>query len=113
MPDFLECRNGKVWPNDRPGLGVSIDERQLTFIEAMTEAAPGARQRRLDGSLTQSPTGTVRPWAALPNRSAIAQFSFRVAGIDPCAGDPGARAIRVHNRSAGPRRRCALLFFQH
>jgi L-alanine-DL-glutamate epimerase-like enolase superfamily enzyme len=52
MPDFLECRNGKVWPNDRPGLGVSIDERQLTFIEAMTEAAPGATQRRLDGSLT-------------------------------------------------------------
>src|SRR6266545_5046678 len=41
MPEFLECKNGKVWPNDRPGLGVSIDEKQLTFIEAMTEAAPG------------------------------------------------------------------------
>jgi len=52
MPEFLECRNGKVWPNDRPGLGISVDERQLTFIEAMTEAAPGASQRRLDGSLT-------------------------------------------------------------
>jgi galactonate dehydratase len=21
MPEFLECRNGKVWPNERPGLG--------------------------------------------------------------------------------------------
>jgi galactonate dehydratase len=52
MPEFLECRNGKVWPNDRPGLGVSVDEKQLTFIEAMTEAAPGPTQRRLDGSLT-------------------------------------------------------------
>ena len=52
MPEFLECRNGKVWPNDRPGLGVSIDEKQLTFIEAMTEAAPGVTQRRPDGSLT-------------------------------------------------------------
>jgi galactonate dehydratase len=52
MPEFLECRNGKVWPNDRPGLGVSIDEKQLTFIEAMTEAAPGVTHRRPDGSLT-------------------------------------------------------------
>jgi len=52
MPEFLECRNGKVWPNERPGLGVSVDEKQLTFVEAMTEAAPGPTQRRPDGSLT-------------------------------------------------------------
>jgi L-alanine-DL-glutamate epimerase-like enolase superfamily enzyme len=52
MPEFLECRNGKVWPNDRPGLGVSVDEKLLTFVEAMTESAPGSTQRRLDGSLT-------------------------------------------------------------
>jgi hypothetical protein len=31
---------------------VSIDEKQLTFIEAMTEGAPGVTQRRPDGSLT-------------------------------------------------------------
>jgi galactonate dehydratase len=52
MPEFLEFRNGKVWPNDRPGLGVSVDERRLTFVEAMTEGAPGSTQRRPDGSLT-------------------------------------------------------------
>jgi L-alanine-DL-glutamate epimerase-like enolase superfamily enzyme len=52
MPEFLECRNGKVWPNERPGLGVSIDEKQLTFVEAMTEGAPGITHRRPDGSLT-------------------------------------------------------------
>jgi galactonate dehydratase len=52
MPEFLECRNGKVWPNDRPGLGVSIDEKQLTFVEAMTEGVPGITHRRPDGSLT-------------------------------------------------------------
>lgn len=52
MPEFLECRNGKVWPNDRPGLGVSVGEKQRTFVEAMTEAAPGPTQRRPDGSLT-------------------------------------------------------------
>ena len=33
-------------------LGVSVDEKMLTFIEAMTESAPGASHRRLDGSLT-------------------------------------------------------------
>ena len=52
LPEFLECRDGKVWPNDRPGLGVAIDERQLAFVESITEGAPGASQRRLDGSLT-------------------------------------------------------------
>jgi L-alanine-DL-glutamate epimerase-like enolase superfamily enzyme len=52
MPEFLDCKNGKVWPNDRPGLGVSVDEKQLTFIEAMTEGAPGITHRRPDGSLT-------------------------------------------------------------
>jgi L-alanine-DL-glutamate epimerase-like enolase superfamily enzyme len=52
MPEFLDCKNGKVWPNDRPGLGVSVDEKLLTFIEAMTEGAPGITHRRPDGSLT-------------------------------------------------------------
>jgi galactonate dehydratase len=52
LSEFLECRNGKVWPNDRPGLGVTVDEKQLTFVEAMTEGVPGVTQRRLDGSLT-------------------------------------------------------------
>jgi galactonate dehydratase len=51
MPEFLECRNGKVWPNDRPGLGVSVDESRLTFVTAITEGSPGATRRRPDGSL--------------------------------------------------------------
>jgi galactonate dehydratase len=52
MPEFLECRNGKVWPNERPGLGISVNEKVLTFLEEMTEGAPGPTHRRLDGSLT-------------------------------------------------------------
>jgi hypothetical protein len=32
--------------------GVTVDERQLAFVEAVTERAPGASQKRLDGSLT-------------------------------------------------------------
>ncbi|MGD9905800.1 MAG: mandelate racemase/muconate lactonizing enzyme family protein [Vicinamibacterales bacterium] len=51
LPEFLECRNGKVWPNDRPGLGVSVDESRLTFVSAVTEGHPGATRRRPDGSL--------------------------------------------------------------
>ena len=50
LTDFLDFRNGKVWPNDRPGLGVTIDEKQLTFIEQMTDAAPGPTYLRPDGS---------------------------------------------------------------
>jgi hypothetical protein len=41
-----------VWPNERPGLGVSVDEAQLTFIEEMTEGAQGPTYRRPDGSPT-------------------------------------------------------------
>ena len=35
LPEFLECRSGKVRPSDRPGLGVTVDERQLAFVEAL------------------------------------------------------------------------------
>jgi L-alanine-DL-glutamate epimerase-like enolase superfamily enzyme len=52
LPDFLDFRDGKVWPNDRPGLGITVDEDQLTFIEEMTEAAPGPTYLRPDGSPT-------------------------------------------------------------
>jgi len=52
MPEFLECRNGKVWPNERPGLGVSVDEKALTPIAQITEGAAGVTHRRPDGSLT-------------------------------------------------------------
>ena len=42
LPEFLECRNGKVWPNDRPGLGVTVDLKQLTFVEEIHDRAlPG------------------------------------------------------------------------
>jgi galactonate dehydratase len=51
MPNS-ESRNGRVWPNDRPGLSVSVDEKQLTLIETFVESAPGITHRRPDGSLT-------------------------------------------------------------
>ena len=44
--------NGKVWPNDRPGLGVTIDEKQLMPIETLTQGASGPTYLRPDGSPT-------------------------------------------------------------
>jgi L-alanine-DL-glutamate epimerase-like enolase superfamily enzyme len=52
LPDFLDFRNGKVWPNDRPGLGVTVDEKQLTLVETMTQGASGPTYLRPDGSPT-------------------------------------------------------------
>jgi galactonate dehydratase len=52
LPEYLELRNGKVWPNDRPGLGVTVDEKALTLVEEMTQGFPGVTHRRPDGSLT-------------------------------------------------------------
>jgi L-alanine-DL-glutamate epimerase-like enolase superfamily enzyme len=51
-PELVDFRNGKVWPNDRPGLGVTIDEKQLTFVEEMTQGAAGPTYLRPDGSPT-------------------------------------------------------------
>ena len=52
LPEFLECRDGKVWPNDRPGLGVTVDEKQLTFDRRNDDRRPGPTYRRPDGSPT-------------------------------------------------------------
>jgi galactonate dehydratase len=52
LSEFLDFRDGKVWPNDRPGLGVTVDEPQLTPIEEVTEGAQGPTYRRPDGSPT-------------------------------------------------------------
>ena len=92
MPEFLECRNGKVWPNDRPGLGVSVDEKQLTFIEAMTEAAPG---RRIGGPTARSRTG---------NRSFDSAGGVNAGFIPRCA--MAIRRARSLLLTGSPRRGC-------
>lgn len=48
-----EFRNGKLWPNDRPGLGVEVDTSRLTLIAEVTERSrPIPIFQRPDGSLT-------------------------------------------------------------
>ena len=52
LPECLDFKNGKAYANERPGLGVTVDLKQLTLVGEITE--PGRRNvyRRPDGSLT-------------------------------------------------------------
>ena len=37
LPQCLDFKEGKLYPNDRPGLGVELDIKQLTQIAEFTE----------------------------------------------------------------------------
>ncbi len=53
LPQCLEFRNGKIWPNQRPGLGVDVDFKQLKMIGEFTEAVNNrVVYFRPDGSIT-------------------------------------------------------------
>jgi L-alanine-DL-glutamate epimerase-like enolase superfamily enzyme len=53
LPVCLDFNNGKLYPNDRPGLGVELDMKRLKQIAEVTEPI---RNRQLymrpDGSIT-------------------------------------------------------------
>jgi L-alanine-DL-glutamate epimerase-like enolase superfamily enzyme len=54
LPDMYDFREGKFWPNDRPGLGVTVDVDQLTLIDEYDEYRAGMLlNRRPDGSYMQ------------------------------------------------------------
>jgi galactonate dehydratase len=54
LPDMYDFREGKFWPNDRPGLGVTVDLDQLTLIDEYDEYRAGMLlNRRPDGSYMQ------------------------------------------------------------
>lgn len=53
LPVFLDFKNGKVWPNNRPGLGVEIDLKHLTQIGEVTQPITDRQPYyRPDGSIT-------------------------------------------------------------
>ena len=53
LPQHVDFRNGKVWPNDRPGLGVEFDARRAKLVAEFTEhRQPTPLFRRPDGSIT-------------------------------------------------------------
>ncbi len=53
LPHFYDFRNGKLWPNRRPGLGVELDTKPLQLAAEVTEPSrPIPMFHRPDGSLT-------------------------------------------------------------
>jgi galactonate dehydratase len=54
MPVGLDFKNGKLYPNDRPGLGVELDTKQLRMIGEVAEYNSNRAQTyfRPDGSIT-------------------------------------------------------------
>lgn len=53
LPQAYDFHNGKLWPNDRPGLGVELDTSKLTMIGDWSEHyAPIPLDHRPDGSYT-------------------------------------------------------------
>src|SRR6185436_1633158 len=56
LPPYLsEChdfRAGKLWPNERPGLGVTVDFKAVQQVGEVTAAGMSRIYHRPDGSLT-------------------------------------------------------------
>jgi L-alanine-DL-glutamate epimerase-like enolase superfamily enzyme len=53
LPQHFDFRQGKLWPNRRPGLGVEFDSKRLQMIAEITEhSEPIPLLRRPDGSIT-------------------------------------------------------------
>jgi L-alanine-DL-glutamate epimerase-like enolase superfamily enzyme len=53
LPQHFDFRNGKMWPNQRPGLGVELDTKPLKLLAEVTERySPTKMFRRPDGSMT-------------------------------------------------------------
>jgi L-alanine-DL-glutamate epimerase-like enolase superfamily enzyme len=53
LPECYDFRNGKLWPNRRPGLGVTLDPKPLQLVAEITERSrPIPMFHRPDGSIT-------------------------------------------------------------
>ena len=53
LPQHFDFRKGRLWPNERPGLGVEFDPRPARLVVEVTEPRqPTPLFRRPDGSIT-------------------------------------------------------------
>ncbi|HUY14733.1 MAG TPA: mandelate racemase/muconate lactonizing enzyme family protein [Terriglobia bacterium] len=53
LPECYDFRNGKMWPNSRPGLGITLDTIRLRLAAEITERVqPTPMLHRPDGSYT-------------------------------------------------------------
>jgi len=51
LPEFVEFKAGRLYVNDRPGLGVTLDTKPLKFINSVTEVGRRQFYLRPDGSI--------------------------------------------------------------
>ncbi|MBO0697715.1 MAG: mandelate racemase/muconate lactonizing enzyme family protein [Zavarzinella sp.] len=53
LPEWADFKDGKVWPNKRPGLGVTLDKKPLKLVAEVTKPGPPrTTYTRPDGSMT-------------------------------------------------------------
>jgi L-alanine-DL-glutamate epimerase-like enolase superfamily enzyme len=53
LPEVYDFRQGKMWPNRRPGLGVTLDTKPLQLVAEITDRSrPIPMFHRPDGSIT-------------------------------------------------------------
>ena len=52
LPECMDFKNGKAYPNSRPGLGVTLDVKLLKMVGEVTEPGRRSVYERPDGSLT-------------------------------------------------------------
>jgi L-alanine-DL-glutamate epimerase-like enolase superfamily enzyme len=53
LPECVDFKDGKIWPNRRPGLGVTLDRKPMKLLaEVTTPGPPRTTYVRPDGSLT-------------------------------------------------------------
>lgn len=53
LPAYVDFKNGKLWPNQRPGLGVELDLKQVKMIAEITQPITDRQvYYRPDGSIT-------------------------------------------------------------
>jgi galactonate dehydratase len=52
LPQCIDFKNGKIYPNDRPSLGVTVDMAQLRMGGEVTPPGASRLYYRTDGSLT-------------------------------------------------------------
>jgi len=55
LPECYDFRNGKMWPNRRPGLGVTLDPKPLQMVSEITE-------RKRSNIIFQRPDGSFTEW---------------------------------------------------
>ena len=53
LPESYDFHDGKLWPNDRPGLGVTLDTKPLQLVGEWTKPFQAIKMNhRPDGSFT-------------------------------------------------------------